>query len=153
MCFEEAVKWEASALTLQDLKICASLRREIEDIQEIIAQLREKLEAGRTSMLSETPRARQSGHDTLAPMIGTLLELEDIYRRQAAAFYEHVRSVEIAIASLWKVEVRRIMRMKYILGLTWDEIAKKTCYDERWCRELNRRGLRMMGIEKEKKGA
>ncbi len=151
MFFEEAVKWEASALTQQDLKICASLRREIGDMEEIIRRLREKLEGGRMSTLSFTPHSPRNARDMLAPMVGTLLELEDLYKQRAAAFYEHLRRVEIAIASLWKVEVRRIMRLKYILGLTWEEIALKTSYDERWCRELNRRGLKMLGIEKENK--
>ena len=149
MSLEEAVKWETSALTQQDLKICASLRREIKDMEEIIARLREKLEDSRTSTLSAMPRSHTGARDALAPMVVALLELEEIYMQRAAAFYEHLRRVEIVIASLWKVEVRRIMRMKYILGLTWEEIALKTSYDERWCRELNRRGLKLLGIEKQ----
>ncbi len=147
MGIEEAVKWEESALTLNDLKICAGLRREIRDLEEIIIELREKLKSARTSAFSAMPRAPRSARDTLAPMVEALLELEDMYGKRASGYYEHIRRVEIAIASLWKVEMRRIMRLKYILGLTWEEIAKKTSYDERWCRELNRRGLKMLGVD------
>ena len=147
---EGAIKWEMRPLTLQDLEGCASQREEIKDLEEIVTELHEKLESARTSTLSDAPRASRRPKDTILTMIGAIMKLEDTYKQRLAGYYEHLRRVEIAIASLGKAEVRRIMRLKYIIGLTWEEVAKLTCYDERWCRELNRRGLKLLGIEKKR---
>ncbi len=148
MSISEAAAAALPLFTYEDFKVCPALRHEVEDLEEAIARLREKLNKGRTSSLSITPRARGSAQDIMAPMIAALMELERMYAVRATAYYGHIRRVEIAIASIWKPEVRRIMRMKYVLGLTWDKIATRTHYDERWCRELHRRGLKIMGIEK-----
>ncbi len=150
MNLEEALKFEMPAFAYGDFKLCPALRQEVEDLEEAVIRLREKLKKDRMSALSSVPRARGNAQDIFAPMIAALMELEEMYAIRATGYYEHLRRVEIAIASIWKPEMRRIMRMKYILGLTWDQIASKTHFDERWCRELHNRGLRALGIEKEK---
>ncbi len=156
MRMDEALNLDMRTVTLYEMKSCAQLRREIREIEENMEELREKLKSARTSTLSIMPRSKAQAPDTLANAIVKLSELENKYVLLLASYIEAVYRVENAIASVWKVEIRRIMRLKYIKDHTWADIAEKVCYDERWCRKLNGRGLRMLGIEDDedkKKGA
>ncbi len=51
-----------------------------------------------------------------------------------------------AIDTVSDERIRRVMRLYYLDGLTWPEVADQVCYCERQCQRLRNEGLHMLGI-------
>lgn len=132
-------------ITLKDLEICAGLRREVLDTQERIESLRALLEKS-TSVIDEVGGGRGNKTYDMSGCIAALLDLEESTKGRMQAYLEHIAEVENIIQTAGDPYQRIILRMRYIDGEAWEDIAQKLGYCERQCFRLHNQGLKRLGI-------
>ncbi|MDL2318494.1 hypothetical protein LJC74_05390 [Eubacteriales bacterium OttesenSCG-928-A19] len=134
-------------LTYEDLRICHSLVREANDLRERIERLRSMAEWC-TSQIN--PSGGYGGHaaqDRVGSLSAELADMEQEAQRRIQAFVEHARVVDAGISQVEDSTQRTVLRLRYLDGLSWEEISGRTHYHTRWCKELHRRGLGNMRLE------
>ena len=131
-------------LTYEDLRNCARLAKALEDSTERIQRLRSMLERT-TTRARETPGAGAFA-DRMAESIARLdeWETECIYRSDA--YLEHAFLVDQEIERLEDDRHRRVLRLRYLDGLLWEEIAEKMHYSIQWCKHLHDTALEKLGV-------
>jgi DNA-directed RNA polymerase specialized sigma24 family protein len=129
-------------LTEEDLRLCAALGREAENLRESLQRLRAMAEDMRPHA-DGMPRGGGPG-DPVGQAVADLDALRARWQKTIAAYTRHVRLVEAAIQALPDPDVRSVLRLRFLDGLTWDQIAERTHFVDRWCRELSRRGVRRL---------
>ena len=133
-------------ITYQDLKLCATLAREAEDMSERIQRLRAMLERTTTTIKDMPGGGGGCVGDKMADSFAKLDEWEREAGHRTEVYLDHAWIVERAILALPDDRHRLILRLRYLDGLTWEEISDKSNYDERWCRRLHKKGLAALGI-------
>ena len=133
-------------LTYEDLSKCKSLARLVESKGETILRLRATMERV-TPRYTETPSKGGPATDHLAESMAQLEELEASYFEERSAFMDHVMIVEEAISAVADPAQQQILRLRYIDGLVWDDIASRVGYEERQCRRIHTTALSTLGIE------
>lgn len=128
------------SITHNDLKICHSLVREAIDVHERMERLRAMAER------CTTQPAGFGGYGSgVNDRVGnTAAMLADMQRKAdecVAAYMGHAECVALAIDSIEDSTQRTVLRMRYLDGLSWEDISEKTHYSERWLRKLHGRGL------------
>lgn len=123
-------------ITIDDLKYCASLKREIEDMTERMEQLRGLLERCTPSYGSEKVQISLRSEKN-AEWVEEFNELEAETDMRIMAYTRHVKYVEQAIDELASPEERNILRLRYVDGLIWDEVAKRAFCSEKRCRYIH----------------
>ncbi len=124
----------------RDLEACAALAREVTRMRERLHALQSLAQLGRITggiiggngapLNDSTGEGASAITDLMARMQGRI----DQYAACA-------RRVESAIAGIDSPCQRDILRMRYIDGLTWEQIGTRTHYHERWCRALHQRAI------------
>ncbi len=135
-----------SKLTLNDLELCAAHAREVAGLRRRIEDMRALSASAATVRLSPSPRGSQTA-DPVARAVAHIDELERDWLAKIEHYTELVQRVERALEALPDPDLRTLLRLRYIDGLIWDEIAPRVGYVDRWCRTLCAKGLRMLGIE------
>lgn len=106
------------------------IKREIEDIDKRMAQLRLKYIAPGAIDYDDMPKAHNTERD-LSDYMAKMDELTNYLIRK----YTKLRGVEVDIyMRVDKMDVqkeRELIRYRYIDGMTWTEIAKALCTTER----------------------
>ena len=74
-------------------------------------------------------------------------EAEKLYL--VGAYLGHVRIVDAEIDKLPDLTQQRILRLRYMDGMTWEEIGAKTRYSRRHSIRLHDEGLEKLGILKD----
>ncbi len=77
-----------------------------------------------------------------------LIDIAEDLARRAIAYKEHVLIVEDAIDGVPNIDQQRVLRLYYVQGLVWEEVADIMHYTPKWCRELRDQGLKSLGIQK-----
>ena len=127
-------------MTIQDLQACRDIRSRIDSIDERIARLRSQSERlGRP--LTGLPGSDSGDH--LAEYAAKLDELERQRAAQVIALEEHLRTCDEWIAML-PTQQAKVMRLYYVDGLNWMQVAEKTHYSTRHCRRINSAVLEKM---------
>ena len=122
------------------LNLYIESRDEIEELAERIIRLRARAEKI-TSTLSRTPGCGSSEliSDKVQRYISEALALEEAYSRRIDQNLAMLGALESAIDRLPKPRYRQLMRMKYIDGASWEEIASAMNYSPRHLqREMDR---------------
>ena len=132
-------------LTRKDLELCAAFAREAEDVRERIQRLRSLAESA-TSVMRDMP-----GGSALADKTGdgasSLADLERDAERRIEAYLGHVGAVEAEIEKLGDPQHRMLLRMRYVDGLTWDEVAEHVRYSRSQSIRLHDDAMIALGIE------
>ena len=131
-------------MTLEDLKRCRQLRLEGEDIREEIEPLRSAIEST-TPKLSGMPRGSAESDKLAEYMVRLETLLGKLYDTQVRYENEYYKMKE-AIEALEPIQ-RRVMRMRYMQGLKWEDIAKKMHYSDFHCRRIRKAALKHLGID------
>lgn len=124
---------------LEDLKSVRERRYAIESLMERIARLRSSAQRV-TRQLSHTPRYTRE-RDQLADYAAKLDELERELAQEVIILEESIRTAEDDISQLNDAQ-RIIMRLRYIDGLEWKQIAKRTMYSEQHLYYLHKSALK-----------
>ena len=131
-------------LTMKDLEICHSLAVEAREILERVDAI-ESLATRCTFGFSEAP-----GISTVSDKVGDgAAELTDFIqsrRKTAQAYFDHVAAVEYAIDGLADSYQRRVLRYRYVDGLTWDNIRLLLHYAEAQTFRIHAEALKNLGI-------
>jgi len=134
-------------ITQKDLDICFALAREVENIRERIERLRALL-SGSGVIIRETPGSTDGPRDKMAEGVASLVDMERDARHRIEAYLDHAGMVEKAIDGLGDPGQRMVLRLRYMDGLVWEEVARKAHYSKRWCEAMAAKGLAELGIEK-----
>lgn len=118
-----------------------ALQKEIKELQ----QERERLEAG---MLGAVRFDRLPGgggvSDPAGELASKLAELDALLAGRTALLIERRTDIENAISSLPDSRSRRLIRLRYICGKSWEDVARELGYEKRWVLVLHSRILRKM---------
>jgi RNA polymerase sigma factor (sigma-70 family) len=120
-----------------DIHTVRDLRRRIEGLQERIARIRSTLE-GSAIRLRDLPGGASKERDRMASDVAKLLELEDQLKARVLEYETELIVIDEALAALPGPE-QEVMRLRYVDGLKWREVAQHMNYDERWCKRLAKR--------------
>lgn len=135
-------------ITHEELKNCAALAREARNLEEYLSELRSLAEIG--GIKSEMTNGLGAPlTDGTGEGGARLADIMDAMRDKARKYIEHVGYLEEAISEIDSPTHRDILRLRYVRGMTWEEISDKTHYTDRWCRKLEEVALRMLGIHSE----
>lgn len=120
-----------------DIHTVRNLRLHIEGLQERIARIRASLE-GSAIRIRDLPGGASKERDRMATDVARLLELEDQLKAQVLEYETELIVIDEALATLPSPE-QEVMRLRYVDGLKWWEVAQRMNYDERWCKRLAKR--------------
>lgn len=127
------------------------------DVKREYAQILEKLKDIEAIMTS--PRAQKldgmprggSGGDPMSALVSQHIALEEKYREQLWRLATAQGAVEDMIESLEPVE-RKLMRHRYIDGLTWERVCVAMSYSWRQTHEIHARALDKLAKKEESRG-
>lgn len=115
-------------------------KREIEDLDYRMAQLRLKYAAPSAIEYSDMPKAHNTEHD-LSEYVAKMDEMTDYMISK----YTRLRGIEVDIYKrvdqMQDQTEKDILRTRYIDGLTWDQIALKLGYSRRNVTRIHGRAL------------
>ena len=126
------------------------LRRYREGEQEI-RQLERELEVWRSRAEKITPGGGEGGggrSDRIQNAVGMLVELQEKLADQLAALARMREEIVREIDRVEELRLRQILRMRYIDGMKWEEIAVAQRIDYRWLLRLHGRALDRLTIER-----
>lgn len=114
-------------MTKEQLRKYGQLKKERDDIAERLARLEAEEPAPRTSRLDGMPRGGSGENYVLEAKMDREDELRQLYEEKKAQLNTQLLQIEKAIESLEPTE-RTILRLYYIDGLTWEEVAVEVGY-------------------------
>ena len=127
-------------MTIQDLQVCRNIRGKIESLDERISRLRSQAER-----LSRPLTSLAGGDvgDHLAEYAAKLDELEQQRAGQIIALEEQLQTCDDWIAML-PAQQARVMRLRYIDGLPWKQVAREAHYGIRHCSRIHTAAIKKM---------
>ncbi len=113
-----------------------------------LEQQKEQLRASVTSCTQRlTGMPSGSGeYDRLAAYVARLSELEERYADLLIRLADERLRLESALASL-PAQQERVLRLRYVEGLSWRKISRRTHYSEPHLRRICEAGLRRLENE------
>jgi len=114
-------------MTKQELKRYAQMEAELKRIDDALFELRAKIEKPVVIMYSNNPsksRGKGRGKD-ITGTLDKIIELERFYSEKHDALIDERIRIEKAIYSLDDYVEQNIIVLRYIKGLSWEEIAEK----------------------------
>lgn len=125
-------------MTLDDLKLVRTYNYAIASIDESIERLRSEMER-MTQTLSHAP-AHTDCRDKLAEQIRRLMELETARAREVADREEHIGRCRVWLDTIPEQQAK-ILRLRYMDGLKWEDIADKAGYTKHHCYKIHKAAL------------
>ena len=123
-------------MTAEDLKGLLDCHAQIKSLQRRLDRLREASASPPSMRLSFAPRGAGSS-DPVGEGVARLVELEAELLQKIAGLEAHIRRVEAGIDAL-PPRQRAVLRARYVDGLSWREVAKKTHYSTDYCKKIHR---------------
>ena len=113
-----------------------------------IGSLERRIEALRDTLERTTPQLDgmphgSDGTDKMASITATIVDLEGKLDKRRVDCEREMQRAEIVIDTL-PDQQRLVMRLRYIEGLTWKQVAEKSNYDKRHCIRIHKRALERM---------
>jgi DNA-directed RNA polymerase specialized sigma subunit len=120
------------------LKQIRNQREKVESIKERIARLRSAMLMG-NKQLTEMPGSKEV-RDRLANDMVKLIELEHELFGEVISMEHNITRAKALIETLPEQQ-QRILRFRYIDGLSWRKVAQKANYSQDHCFALHRAAL------------
>lgn len=137
MTYKEKVNWleqYQNALGCQKM-----LEQEIEQLHSEATRM--------TAVLTGMPGSRGSGKDRLPRAVERIVEAQTELERQLAGCFSCRSRVAQAISTVPVEQQREVLRRRYILGQTFDEIAGEMGLVSRRAYQLHRAGVDRVQVE------
>jgi len=127
-----------------DIRRLGELRSRIESLQERIQRITSVLEvcAVQYRNMPGTP----AYSDRLASGVAKLVDLKQQLIDEQIGFEMEIQLAEIEISKLPELE-QRLVRLKYIHGLSYSQIAERENYSESYCKEVINRARKKLHDE------
>lgn len=136
-------------MTKQELKHLLhsyrDLLAEYEQIKDELAKVEAFMEAPRTSNLDGMPRS-PGGGDPILGVVSHHIALQERYRAQLHRLAAAQAAIENMIEGLEPGE-RRLMRCRYIDGMTWEEVCVRIGYSWRQTHNIHAKILDKLATE------
>ena len=130
-------------MTRTRLQQYTDLVTERDSIKATLAEMEGTIYAPATQNLDGMPRGSSGFGSSVERAAIPHAELSDRLRVILAQISEETLEIERAIESLPPRE-RNLIRMHYIDGVSWEEVAQRTCYCLRQVYRIHRRALEML---------
>jgi RNA polymerase sigma factor (sigma-70 family) len=130
-------------LTLNDLRAVRYAHLQVRSLNERIARLRSALEGCTARPLSPLPQGGTTARDKLGDDVARLLELEERRRKQIIDLEMLLEKVEKWIDEL-PPQQAQVMRLRYVDGLDWRQVARRASYTSEHCRKINAMACRKL---------
>lgn len=119
-------------MTKEELQQYRSLKLELKELEDRIRETRESVMFPAGKIITDMPMAPHNNNtDKMAEIIAKIDELERKYINQYKECLYRTVAVEEAIQELKDVSERRLMRFRYIQGMSWKVIAAEMDISER----------------------
>lgn len=128
-------------MTLNDLQAVRYALLQIKSLDERILRLRSTLEGCTAKPLSPLPRGGSAARDKLGDDVAKLLELEERRRKQVIEFEVNAEKIEKCISELPPLQAT-VIRLYYIDGKPWRQVARILNYNADYCRQLRDAALK-----------
>lgn len=110
-------------MTKKELLSYRSIKKELNDLEKRIDELRKNARSPKGISYSDMPRGRGEPISAQQRYIEQLEELSNMYEERKAKLVKTQIAIERAISSL-PSELRLLMQYRYIDGMRWEEIAE-----------------------------
>lgn len=128
-------------MTQKDLRTVRTSHIQIQNLNERIARLRSALESCTAKPLSREPKGGQAQKDKLGDDVARLIELEDQCTRKIIDLEVRMQGVEAWLDTL-SPQQARVMRLRYMDGLSWRQVARRCGYGYDSVRKMHYRLLK-----------
>ena len=136
-------------MTKEQLKEYRDLKRERDDLDRRIVELEAAMYGPRSQRLDGMPRSGTGENYVQEERMDNKNELLALYKAKEAELNEKLLVIERAIEKLEPRE-RRLVRLHYIDGLTWEQVAVEMVYSWRQVHRIHGDALSKL---KEEEGA
>ena len=127
-------------MTIDDLKNVRRQKLRVEALQERIERLRSRAEYTQ-QQLGEYGRSDPT-RDRLAEYVAELDELERQLTGEMIALEKQLVFVDAELAKLPENQ-EKVLRLRYVEGLGWEQVARKVGYSTRQCTRIQANMLKM----------
>ena len=117
-------------MTKADLKAYKALRTERDRLAELIESLEAALYGPKIPTLDGMPRSGSLEASRLEYLAQKHIRLQQLYKEKVTELDRRMIEIEASIEQLDPTE-RTLIRLHYIQGLTWEEVAMKMNYSWR----------------------
>ena len=115
--------------------------RSIGSLERRIEALRDTLE--RTTLQLDGMPHGSDGTDKMATLTATIVDLEKKLDKRRVDCEKEMQRAETVIDTL-PDQQRLVMRLRYIEGLSWKQVAEKSNYAKRHCIRIHKKALERM---------
>ena len=116
-----------------------------------IGQLAEEISLWRSRAQKITPsyegQPRGGGEDRLQSAVEMILQLEKEADREIDALVGLKGEIHRAIRTVEDPTLRLLLEYRYIHGLTWEQVAERMGYDQRWVYRLHGKALNCLEVQ------
>ena len=130
-------------MTKERLRHYTYLIKEIEAQKERLAQIKASLLHPKPSIGDGMPRSNYAA-DRMATAIANMIALEEAIMENIIKAQKEAMAIEKAIQTLEAPIDRELMRLKYLDGLTWEEVAERLGRSRQWVTVLHGRILQKL---------
>ena len=144
---EQSVKTHAPALSENGNTDLRSRLRDVRHCQLRTITLCARAERYREMAMQATGRTdaiRVSGTTDRSKVEKYILELWDVHnelQEEIGKLMEKSRQAEKLIQTLEDDRLRAVLELRYLCGMTWEELAKKLHFTVRWAHKLHKEGI------------
>lgn len=122
-------------MTEKDLSRYYNLKREVQDLEERIAEF------GSGVKSAQIKDVAVSGSKSIKSIQETKVELVSLLKEKRISALEEYLAIERYIESVEDVEIRNIMRYRFLDLMKWEEIGEKLYQDRTWVAKKVRKYL------------
>ena len=112
--------------------------------------LRERIECIRADLerITALPRNGTGGGagDKMSGPVAKLIDLQQQYAEEVVEIESSLQITELTLSQLPDKQ-QTILRLRYIEGLTWENVARRTHYDPSHCRRIHRVAMKYIKNE------
>lgn len=122
-------------MTIQLLKDCRARRFKIESLKARIAELEDVATNIAAKPLTNLPVSRGGNSDAVGNAAISIAELKEHIVEQLLVLEQQLEEVERWLTTL-KPQQAVVMRLRYVDGLSWKQVAQKAGYSVEHCRKI-----------------
>lgn len=128
-------------MTKDDLKEYASIKKELKQIQFKLKELEERKTSIKSMIISDMNVQTSHNNNSIEDLLIKIEECIEEYNKKEIKLYNKQLEIENCINNLEPIE-RVVMRMRYIDGCKWEEIAYKINYEWRNTHYIHKKALK-----------
>lgn len=133
-------------MTKEQLRDYKDLKKERDELERKIEELEESLYGARTQVIDGMPHCRSGNSDVREKQLDKKTELVDLYQSKEKELSERLLVIEKAISML-PVKERRLIRLHYVEGMTWEQVCVEMNYSWSQVHRFHRDALKKLREE------